>query len=67
MLGIIGRTIHEWIGKKKLRLVPVTYRTDVTLSFEARFQHEVLFNKYLNFLYTVLPHTAEFTEKAWKW
>ncbi|KPC22142.1 Uncharacterized protein AC496_4365 [Pseudomonas savastanoi pv. glycinea] len=28
---------------------------------------EVLFNKYLNFLHTVLPPTAEFTEKAWKW
>ncbi|EPM56242.1 hypothetical protein A262_16440, partial [Pseudomonas syringae pv. actinidiae ICMP 19073] len=23
-------------------------------------------NKYLNFLHTVLPPTAEFTEKAWK-
>ncbi|RMR82566.1 hypothetical protein ALP78_01767 [Pseudomonas coronafaciens pv. striafaciens] len=37
------------------------------LGFEARFQHEVLFNKYLSFLHTVLPSTAEFTEKAWKW
>ncbi|KPY27670.1 Uncharacterized protein ALO89_01554 [Pseudomonas coronafaciens pv. porri] len=45
----------------------ITHRTDVTLGFEARFQHEVLFNKYLSFPHTVLTSTAEFTEKAWKW
>ncbi|RMS74922.1 hypothetical protein ALP59_00831, partial [Pseudomonas savastanoi] len=58
---------YNFVTIDRKRLMIITHRTDVTLGFEARFQHEVLFNKYLNFLHTVLPSTAEFTEKAWKW
>ncbi len=58
---------YNFVTVDRKRLMIITHRTDVTLGFEARFQHEVLFNKYLNFLHTVLPPTAEFTEKAWKW
>ncbi|WP_084920605.1 permease, partial [Pseudomonas syringae] len=57
---------YNFVTVDRKRLMIITHRTDVTLGFEARFQHEVLFNKYLNFLHTVLPTTAEFTEKAWK-
>ncbi|RMR07143.1 permease [Pseudomonas syringae group genomosp. 7] len=57
---------YNFVTVDRKRLMIITHRTDVTLGFEARFQHEVLFNKYLNFLHTVLPSTAEFTEKAWK-
>ncbi|MCL6307152.1 permease [Pseudomonas syringae] len=58
---------YNFVTVDRKRLMIITHRTDVTLGFEARFQHEVLFNKYLNFLHTVLPSTAEFSEKAWKW
>ncbi|WP_122384362.1 permease, partial [Pseudomonas amygdali] len=58
---------YNFVTVDRKRLMIVTHRTDVTLGFEARFQHELLFNKYLAFLHTVLPPTAEFTEKAWKW
>lgn len=58
---------YNFVTVDRKRLMIITHRTDVTLGFEARFQQEVLFNKYLNFLHTVLPSTAEFTEKAWKW
>ncbi|MDU8646864.1 permease [Pseudomonas syringae group sp. 26L6] len=58
---------YNFVTVDRKRLMIITHRTDVTLGFEARFQHEVLFNKYLNFLHTVLPSTAEFAEKAWKW
>ncbi|KWS13645.1 hypothetical protein [Pseudomonas syringae] len=58
---------YNFVTVDRKRLMIITHRTDVTLGFEARFQHEVLFNKYLSFLQTVLPSTAEFTEKAWKW
>ncbi|QHF00213.1 permease [Pseudomonas syringae pv. maculicola str. ES4326] len=57
---------YNFVTVDRKRLMIVTHRTDITLGFEARFQHEVLFNKYLNFLHTVLPPTAEFTEKSWK-
>ncbi|WP_010215410.1 hypothetical protein [Pseudomonas syringae group genomosp. 3] len=57
---------YNFVTVDRKRLMIITHRTDVTLGFEARFKHEVLFNKYLNFLHTVLPPTAEFTEKAWK-
>ncbi|KAA8691207.1 Uncharacterized protein ALO80_00657 [Pseudomonas caricapapayae] len=57
---------YNFVTVDRKRLMIITHRTDVTLGFEARFQHEVLFNKYLDFLHTVLPSTAEFTEKAWK-
>ncbi|RMO83078.1 hypothetical protein ALQ33_02327 [Pseudomonas syringae pv. philadelphi] len=57
---------YNFVTVDRKRLMIVTHRTDITLGFEARFKHEVLFNKYLNFLHTVLPSTAEFTEKAWK-
>ncbi|MDU8541575.1 MULTISPECIES: permease [Pseudomonas syringae group] len=58
---------YNFVTVDRKRLMIITHRTDVTLGFEARFQHEVLFNKYLSFLHTVLPPTTEFTEKAWKW
>ncbi|MDU8541576.1 permease [Pseudomonas syringae group sp. J248-6] len=58
---------YNFVTVDRKRLMIVTHRTDVTLGFEARFQHEVLFNKYLAFLYTALPPTTEFSEKAWKW
>ncbi|MBI6752257.1 permease [Pseudomonas syringae] len=58
---------YNFVTVDRKRLMIITHRTDITLGFEARFQQEVLFNKYLNFLHTVLPPTAEFTEKAWKW
>ncbi|MCF5651835.1 permease [Pseudomonas syringae] len=58
---------YNFVTVDRKRLMIITHRTDVTLGFEARFQHEVLFNKYLSFLHTALPSTAEFTEKAWKW
>ncbi len=57
---------YNFVTVDRKRLMIITHRTDVTLGFEARFKHEVLFNKYLNFLHTALPPTAEFTEKAWK-
>ncbi|NAT26443.1 permease [Pseudomonas syringae pv. actinidifoliorum] len=57
---------YNFVTIDRKRLMIITHRTDVTLGFEARFKHEVLFNKYLNFLHTALPPTAEFTEKAWK-
>ncbi|AAY35268.1 hypothetical protein [Pseudomonas syringae] len=58
---------YNFVTVDRKRLMIVTHRTDVTLGFEARFQHEVLFNKYLAFLRGALPPTAEFTERAWKW
>ncbi|KAA8718578.1 hypothetical protein [Pseudomonas cannabina] len=57
---------YNFVTVDRKRLMIVTHRTDITLGFEARFQHDVLFNKYLNFLHTVLPSTAGFSEKAWK-
>ncbi|KPW83396.1 Uncharacterized protein ALO92_03602 [Pseudomonas congelans] len=60
-------TEYNFVTVDRKRLMIITHRTDVTLGFEARFQHEVLFNKYLAFLRSALPPTAEFTEKAWKW
>ncbi|RMN31289.1 Permease, partial [Pseudomonas cannabina] len=57
---------YNFVTIDRKRMMIVTHRTDITLGFEARFKHEVLFNKYLNFLHTVLPPTAEFTEKPWK-
>ncbi|BBN60994.1 hypothetical protein KUIN1_01840 [Pseudomonas sp. KUIN-1] len=58
---------YNFVTVDRKRLMIITHRTDVTLGFEARFQHEVLFNKYLAFLRGALPPTAEFTERAWKW
>ncbi len=58
---------YNFVTIDRKRLMIITHRSDITLGFEARFQNEVLFNKYLNFLHTVLPPTAEFTEKAWRW
>ncbi|WP_122302342.1 permease [Pseudomonas amygdali] len=58
---------YNFVTVDRKRLMIVTHRKDVTLGFEGRFQHELLFNKYLAFLHTVLPPTAEFTEKAWTW
>ncbi|MFA1026495.1 MULTISPECIES: permease [Pseudomonas syringae group] len=58
---------YNFVTVDRKRLMIITHRTDVTLGFEARFQNEVLFNKYLHFLHSVLPSTAEFTEKTWKW
>ncbi|KPX44154.1 Uncharacterized protein ALO68_00237 [Pseudomonas syringae pv. helianthi] len=60
-------TEYNFVTVDRKRLMIITHRTDVTLGFEARFQNEVLFNKYLHFLHSVLPSTAEFTEKSWKW
>ncbi len=60
-------TEYNFVTVDRKRLMIITHRTDVTLGFETRFQHEVLFNKYLAFLRSALPPTAEFTEKAWKW
>ena len=60
-------TEYNSVTVDRTRLMTITHRTDVTLGFEARFQHEVLFNKYLAFLRSALPPTAEFTEKTWKW
>ncbi len=60
-------TEYNFVTVDRKHLMIITHRTDVTLGFEARFQHEVLFNKYLAFLRSALPPTAEFTEKAWKW
>ncbi|MBI6797444.1 permease [Pseudomonas syringae] len=58
---------YNFVTVDRKRLMIITHRTDITLGFEARFQHEVLFNKYLAFLRGALPPTAEFTERAWKW
>ena len=60
-------TEYNFVTVDRKRLMIITHHTDVTLGFEARFQHEVLFNKYLAFLRSALPPTAEFTEKTWKW
>lgn len=40
---------------------------DPTVGFETRFPDKALFEQYLAFLQTVLPPTAQYTEKAWEW
>ncbi|MCO8162074.1 hypothetical protein NJC38_07870 [Pseudomonas sp. 21LCFQ010] len=38
-----------------------------TVGFETRFPNKALFEQYLTFLQTVLPPTAQYTEKVWEW
>lgn len=45
----------------------VLHVEDQTVGFETRFPDKALFGQYLTFLQTVLPPTAQYTEKAWEW
>ncbi|MEG5266231.1 hypothetical protein TRP66_18215 [Pseudomonas sp. JDS28PS106] len=49
---------------RKRRFV-VTHTTDPTLGFEARLPNDELLEQYLAFLRSVLPPSAQFTEKKW--
>ena len=49
---------------RKRRFV-VTHTTDQTLGFEARLPNDELLEQYLAFLRSVLPPSAQFTERKW--
>ncbi|MFJ4144561.1 permease [Pseudomonas sp. NPDC089734] len=58
---------HNFVTVDRKRSMIVIHCTDITVGFEARFPDKQLFEQYLQFLHTVLPPTAEFTERAWEW
>ncbi|MFJ4145660.1 permease [Pseudomonas sp. NPDC089734] len=58
---------YNFVTVDRKRSMIITHRTDITLGFEARFPDKQRFEQYLQFLHTVLPPTAEFTERAWEW
>lgn len=56
---------YNFVTVDRKRRVVVTHITDKTLGFEARLPDDALFEQYLAFLRSVLPPTAQFTEKKW--
>ncbi|WP_434680660.1 permease [Pseudomonas sp. R1-18] len=56
---------YNFVTVDRKRRVVVTHITDTTLGFEARLPDDALFEQYLAFLRSVLPPTAQFTEKKW--
>lgn len=58
---------YNFVTIDRKRLMVITHRTDLTLGFEARFPNEELLEKYLKILHSVLPTTAEFSERRWEW
>ncbi|MFJ4145661.1 permease [Pseudomonas sp. NPDC089734] len=58
---------HNFVTVDRKRSMIVIHCTDITVGFEARFPDKQRFEQYLQFLHTVLPPTAEFTERAWEW
>ncbi|RMQ45388.1 hypothetical protein ALQ04_00676 [Pseudomonas cichorii] len=58
---------HNFVTVDRKRSMIIIHCTDTTVGFEARLPNEDLFEQYLQFLHSVLPPTAEFTEKAWEW
>lgn len=56
---------YNFVTVDRKRRFVVIHITDTTLGFEARLPDDVLFEQYLVFLRSVLPPTAQFTEKKW--
>jgi hypothetical protein len=56
---------YNFVTVDRKRRFVVTHITDTTLGFEARLPDDTLFEQYLAFLRSVLPPTAQFTEKKW--
>ena len=56
---------YNFVTVDRKRRFVVTHTTDETLGFEARLPNDELLEQYLTFLRSVLPPTAQFTEKKW--
>ena len=56
---------YNFVTVDRKRRFVVTHINDTTLGFEARLPDDALFEQYLAFLRSVLPPTAQFTEKKW--
>ena len=56
---------YNFVTVDRKRRFIVTHVSDLTLGFEARLPDDALFEQYLAFLHSVLPATAQFTEKEW--
>ena len=56
---------YNFVTVDRKRRFIVTHVSDLTLGFEARLPDDALFEQYLAFLHSVLPPTAQFTEKKW--
>ena len=56
---------YNFVTVDRKRRFVVIHITDTTLGFEARLPDDALFEQYLAFLRSVLPPTAQFTEKKW--
>jgi hypothetical protein len=56
---------YNFVTVDRKRRFVVTHITDTTLGFEVRLPDDMLFEQYLAFLHSVLPSTAQFTEKKW--
>ncbi|RRV07465.1 permease [Pseudomonas sp. v388] len=56
---------YNFVTVDRKRRFIVTHVDDPTLGFEARLPNDELFEEYLAFLHSVLPATAQYTEKKW--
>ena len=56
---------YNYVTVDRKRRFIVTHVSDQTFGFEARLPNDELFEQYLAFLRTVLPASAQFTEKKW--
>lgn len=56
---------YNFVTVDRKRRFVITHTTDPTLGFEARLPNDELLEQYLGFLRSVLPASAQFTEKKW--
>ncbi|RRV07467.1 permease [Pseudomonas sp. v388] len=56
---------YNFVTVDRKRRFIVAHVDDPTLGFEARLPNDELFEEYLAFLHSVLPATAQYTEKKW--
>ncbi|MEG5266660.1 hypothetical protein TRP66_20450 [Pseudomonas sp. JDS28PS106] len=56
---------YNFVTVDRKRRFVITHIDDDTLGFEARLPNDELMEQYLTFLRSVLPPTAQFTEKKW--
>ncbi|WP_144403301.1 hypothetical protein [Pseudomonas sp. StFLB209] len=58
---------YNFVTVDRKYAIIVVHVEDPTVGFETRFPNRALFEQYLTFLQTVLPPTAQYTEKVWEW
>ncbi|MCO8162075.1 hypothetical protein NJC38_07875 [Pseudomonas sp. 21LCFQ010] len=58
---------YNFVTVDRKYAIIVVHVEDPTVGFETRFPNKALFEQYLTFLQTVLPPTAQYTEKIWEW